>query len=121
MFCGLVLSPSVRTSVAGLGPTTDGLNVTLTVQVLVAPKGILPPHVLVQRTRCWGQADLLGDFHVSDSARESDSRVRVFVSVTVFAALVFGMTTVAKSRLFGDDGQSRDQRQLCDEAVGNSV
>src|SRR5713226_1067854 len=47
MLCGLVLSLSVRTRVAGLGPTTDGLNVTLTVQVLVAPKGIVPPHVLV--------------------------------------------------------------------------
>jgi len=47
MSCGLVLSPSVRTSVAGLDPTADGVNVTLTVQVLVAPKGMLPPHVLV--------------------------------------------------------------------------
>jgi len=47
MFCGLVLSPSVRTSVPGLDPTADGVKVTLTVQVLVAPKGMLPPHVLV--------------------------------------------------------------------------
>ena len=31
MFCGLVLSPSVRTSVAVSAPTTDGLNVTLIV------------------------------------------------------------------------------------------
>jgi hypothetical protein len=47
MFCGLVLSPSVRTSVPGLDPAADGVNVTLTVQVLVAPKGMLLPHVLV--------------------------------------------------------------------------
>jgi hypothetical protein len=46
--CGLVLSPSVRTRFAVSAPTTVGLNVTLTVQVLVAPAGMLPPHVLAE-------------------------------------------------------------------------
>jgi len=47
MFCGLVLSLSVSCSVAVSLPTIVGLNVTLTVQVLVAPKGMLPLHELV--------------------------------------------------------------------------
>jgi len=47
MFCGLVLSLSVSRNVAVSAPTTVGLNVTLTVQVLVAPKGMLPLHELV--------------------------------------------------------------------------
>jgi len=47
MFCGLVLSLSVSCNVAVSLPTTVGLNVTLTVQVLVAPKGMLPLHELV--------------------------------------------------------------------------
>jgi hypothetical protein len=62
MFCGLVLSPSVRTSVAGRGPTADGLNVTLTVQVLVAPKGMLPPHVLVAAYSVLGTGGFAGGF-----------------------------------------------------------
>jgi hypothetical protein len=45
MFCGLVLSPSVRVSVAGLEPAVNGLNVKLTVQD--APAAILLAHVLV--------------------------------------------------------------------------
>jgi hypothetical protein len=47
IFCGLVLSLSVSCNVAVSLPTTVGLNVTLTVQVLVAPKGMLPLHELV--------------------------------------------------------------------------
>src|SRR5467141_1122412 len=47
MFCGLVLSLSVSCNVAVSLPTTVGLNVTLTVQVLVAPKGMLLLHELV--------------------------------------------------------------------------
>jgi hypothetical protein len=47
MFCGLVLSLSVSCNVAVSLPTTVGLKVTLTVQVLVAPKGMLPLHELV--------------------------------------------------------------------------
>jgi len=46
-FCGLVLSLSVSCNVAVSLPTTVGLNVTLTVQVLVAPKGMLLLHELV--------------------------------------------------------------------------
>ncbi len=45
MFCGLVLSPSVRTSVAVSAAATDGLNVTLTVQE--APAAMLAPQPLV--------------------------------------------------------------------------
>src|SRR5216683_1067867 len=44
MFCGLVLSPSVRTSVAVSAAATDGLNVTLTVQE--APAAMLVPQPL---------------------------------------------------------------------------
>jgi len=47
MLCGLVLSLSVSCNVAVSLPTTVGLNVTLTVQVLVAPKGMLPLHELL--------------------------------------------------------------------------
>lgn len=47
MFWGLVLSLSVSCNVAVSAPTTVGLNVTLTVQVLAAPKGMLPLHELV--------------------------------------------------------------------------
>src|SRR6202171_938894 len=62
MFCGLVLAPSGRTSGAGRGPATEGLNVTLTVQVLVAPKGILPPHVLVAAYSVLGTGGFAGGF-----------------------------------------------------------
>jgi len=48
-FCGLVLSLSVSPNVAVSAPATVGLNFTLTVQVLVAPKGMLPPHESVTR------------------------------------------------------------------------
>jgi hypothetical protein len=48
-FCGLVLSLSVSCNVAVSAPTTVGLNVTLTVQVLVVPKGMLPVQELVTR------------------------------------------------------------------------
>jgi hypothetical protein len=47
IFCGLVLSLSVNRNVAVSAPATVGLNVTLTVQVLVAPNGMLPLHELV--------------------------------------------------------------------------
>jgi hypothetical protein len=47
MFCGLVLSLSVSRNVAVSAPTTVGLNVTLKVQVLLVPKGMLPLHELV--------------------------------------------------------------------------
>jgi hypothetical protein len=47
MSCGLVLSLSVSRNVAVSLPATVGLNVTLTVQVLVAPKEMLPLHELV--------------------------------------------------------------------------
>jgi hypothetical protein len=47
MFCELVLALSVSCNVAVSAPPTVGLNVTLTVQVLVAPKGMLPLHELV--------------------------------------------------------------------------
>jgi hypothetical protein len=45
--CGLVLSLSVSRNVAVSAPDTVGLNVTLTVQVLEAPKGMLLLHELV--------------------------------------------------------------------------
>src|SRR5260370_644646 len=45
MFCGLVLSPSVRTSVAVSAAATDGLNVTLTMKE--APAAMLAPQPLV--------------------------------------------------------------------------
>jgi hypothetical protein len=41
IFCGLVLSLSVNCNVAVSAPATVGLNVTLTVQVFEAPKGML--------------------------------------------------------------------------------
>src|SRR5260370_24077594 len=47
MFCGLVLSPSVRTSVAVSAAATDGLHVTLTVQE--APAAMLAPQPLDAR------------------------------------------------------------------------
>jgi hypothetical protein len=47
MSCELVLVLSVSCNVAVSAPTTVGLKVTLTVQVLVAPKGMLPLHELV--------------------------------------------------------------------------
>ena len=47
MFWGLVLSLSVSRNVAVSAPTTVGVNVTLTVQVLAAPKGMLPLQELV--------------------------------------------------------------------------
>ena len=46
-FCGLELSLSVSCNVAVSLPTIVGLNVTLTVQVLLAPVGMLPLHELV--------------------------------------------------------------------------
>ena len=45
MFCGLVLSPSVRTSVAVSAPATEGLNVTLMLQL--APTANEPAQVWV--------------------------------------------------------------------------
>src|ERR1700682_5807814 len=45
--CDLVLTLSVSCNVAVSLPATVGLNFTLTVQVLVAPKGMLPLHELV--------------------------------------------------------------------------
>src|SRR6202171_230700 len=45
--CELVLTLSVSCNVAVSLPATVGLNFTLTVQVLVAPKGMLPLHELV--------------------------------------------------------------------------
>jgi hypothetical protein len=47
MSCGLVLALSVSCNVAVSAPTTVGLNVTLKVQVLEAPNGMLPLHELV--------------------------------------------------------------------------
>ena len=48
IFCGLLLSPSVRTRLAVSAAATDGLKVKLTVHVFEVPAGMLAPHVLAE-------------------------------------------------------------------------
>jgi hypothetical protein len=87
--CGLVLSPSVRVSVAVSGPTTDGLNVTLTAQgVVVVMLGLQLAGVAVKSA-------LFAP--VTAALVNGIAAFVLFVSVTVFAALVVPISTVPKS------------------------
>ena len=88
--CGLVLSPSVSVSVAVSGPTTDGLNVTLTVQGVVV--------VMLGLQVAAGVALKSAEFApVTVALVNAIAPFVLFVSVTVCGALVFGMTTVPKA------------------------
>lgn len=86
--CGLVLSPSVSVSVAVSGPTTVGVKVTPTVQGVVVVMGLQEAGVAVKSA-------LFAPVTVA-LVNAIDAFV-LFVSVTVFAALVVPTTTVPKS------------------------
>jgi hypothetical protein len=96
--CGLVLSASVKTSLAvseGVGGgTTVGLNVTLTAQE--APAAMLAPQVLAEMAKSVLAAAGLPPVM---AAANAIAAFVLFVSVTVWAALVVPITTVPKARV----------------------